>query len=331
MTSRRQANRTWEELEAARQQLASVILPDIKKTKEELDSYRADLLVGTSESPAIKEKISQTQEKITKSFEQAQQYVGQILSLHKSVFGDSATTQNTLKEKLEGFLEDAEELLDETDDKKEKFDEFYDKVFGVKDASGKIQGGLESELEKYSGKYQLLFDQIENLLPGATSAGLAGVFGDKVVEYKAAEQMWARSFLGLSAALTIYFAFFILNTPESSSLVQASLALLHKVPFLIFAVWFLVFIGNRRAENKKLEEAYKHKEVMARSYVGYKEHILEIEEDDDDKILLKAHMDNLLNAINENSSRFLSDDEKHPIMDTFSKWLSNGASKKDEK
>jgi hypothetical protein len=73
---------------------------------------------------------------------------------------------------------------------------------------------------------------------------------------------------------------------------------------MIAGVWLAMFIGNRRAENKKLEESYKHKEIMARTFVGYRESISEI--DDKDNTLILKHMENLLDALKVNSSDFLN-------------------------
>ena len=57
---------------------------------------------------------------------------------------------------------------------------------------------------------------------------------------------------------------------------------------------------------------------MARSYVGYKDHIEELENDANDKLLLKTHMSNLLAAVKINSSNFLSNEgDKHPFLDKF--------------
>ena len=88
-------------------------------------------------------------------------------------------------------------------------------------------------------------------------------------------------------------------------------------PFLVFGVWLAIFFGNRRAESKKLEESYKHKEVMARSFVGYKQTLESL--GDEDKILLKQHMANLLKAMDENSASFLnSEGDKHPVFEVLS-------------
>ena len=80
-------------------------------------------------------------------------------------------------------------------------------------------------------------------------------------------------------------------------------------------------MGNRRAENKKLEEAYKHKEVMAKSFTGYKKSIEELS--DDDKTLLIELMKDLLDAIKKDSSSFLSSKgESHPVVDALKRFKS---------
>lgn len=333
MASRKQTNKTWEELDLMKRQLVDSIFPSIQQTKGELDAYKNELLVGSEENPSVKQRIGQLETKLTQLIGQANQNVAQILQLHKSVFGDDSTNQNdTLKDKIEAFLGDSKVLLEEINQKKDDFDDFYEKIFGTKDAAGVVVGGLKAELEKYTSKYETLFSNIESLLPGATSAGLSAVFSSKVSEYSKSEHNWAKLFLGVVIILGAYFGFEALYVVPSATLGEAYLRLLHKLPFLIFVVWLVIFIGNRRAESKKLEESYKHKEVMSRSYVGYKKNIGELEEDEADKTLLKMHMRNLLEAIKDDSGKFLSDrGDKHPFLEAISAFMvKRPAKNKDE-
>jgi hypothetical protein len=315
MAKLKQAQKTWEELEAIRLSLVDDIFPSIKNTRKELEDYHNELLIGNAESPSIKAKISGLEGKLTELKNQTSDRVAQILEMHRNVFGDGET-EDSIKSKLEAFLEDAQQLFEETEGKKEEFDSFYAKVFGEENSDGEITGGLKSELESYTAKYDNLFQRIESLLPGATSAGLAKVFEDKVNEYADEARKWTKWFLVVVSIISIYYAIYLWLKPVSDSFTGSFLNLFHKTPFLVFAVWMLVFIGNRRAESKKLEESYKHKEVMARAYVGYKEHVEELEGESTEKTLLKKHMDNLLNAINEDSGKFLSHEgDKHPLWD----------------
>ena len=117
--------------------------------------------------------------------------------------------------------------------------------------------------------------------------------------------------------MVVYYGVVTFFTNETKEIKDVYLHLLFRLPFLGYAIWLAIFFGNRRAESKKLEESYKHKEVMARSFVGYKRSIEGL--DEEDKSLLKKHMDNLLGAMSEDSSYFLDPEgEKHPISEFFS-------------
>ncbi len=317
MATRKQANKTWEELESIRKQLVESIFPSIQATKQELDRYHADLLVDTEERESVQTKITDLENKLTQLVNDAQEKASTILKLHQEVF-QGGEEGNSIKKAVEDFLNNSQNLFSETEKKKNDFDSFYEKVFGKDDGNGNLVGGLKKELEKYQEKYNNLFEKINSLLPGATSAGLAKVFKDKVVEFAKVERKWSNWFLWIAILLTAYLGFYTFVQEPAGSFSESFLRITHKSPFLIFAVWLLVFIGNRRAESKKLEESYKHKEVMARAFVGYKEHIEELEDESTDKILLTEHMKNLLNAVNINSSDFLSNEgDKHPFWGKF--------------
>ncbi len=317
MATRKQTQKTWEELEAIRLSLVDDIFPSIKSTRNELEDYRNELLIGNAETPSVKAKISELEAKLAELKNQTSESVSQILEMHKSVFGNGEQ-EDSIKSKLDTFLNDSQQLFEETEEKKKEFDSFYEKVFGEEKTDGTITGGLKAELESYTTKYNNLFNKIESLLPGATSAGLAKVFEDKVGDYAKSEKVWTILFLIVAITLSVYYGIFAWVKDPSGSFTGSFLNLLHKTPFLLFAIWLLVFIGNRRAENKKLEESYKHKEVMARAYVGYKEYVEELEGESTEKTLLKSHMENLLEAIKENSGKFLSNEgDKHPFWDKF--------------
>ena len=301
MASRKQIQKTLEELEVLKSDLVNNIFPSIKETKNELDFYKSNLLIDTEGKESIKTKINNLETTITSLKNDAEVKVSAILKYHKEIFEGDAV-KDSIKETLENYLSESEELFTDTQSKKEDFDLFYEKVFGKKDKTGETVGGLEKEITKYESRYETLFSKIESLLPAATTAGLAKVFGDKVCEYKKSVSIWTWISFGLLFALTAYYIIFPI---KSGNIDETLMGLLNRLPFIVFAVWLVVFTGNRRAENKKLEESYKHKEVMARSFVGYKEQIEELEESDTDKTLLKNHMENLLKSMNDNSADFL--------------------------
>ncbi|MDP3725911.1 MAG: hypothetical protein Q8R36_01805, partial [bacterium] len=207
MAKLKQAQKTWEELEAIRLSLVDDIFPSIKNTRKELEDYRNELLLGNAENPSIKAKIAEVEGKLVELKSQTEEKVAQILEMHKSVFGNG-TQDDSIKSKLETFLNDAQELFEEAGEKKEEFDSFYIKVFGEEKPDGSIAGGLKSELENYTTKYINLFQKIESLLPGATSAGLAKVFEDKVADYAKSEKIWTILFLAVAIILSVYYGVF---------------------------------------------------------------------------------------------------------------------------
>lgn len=212
---------------------------------------------------------------------------------------------NSVKTQMEGFLVD----LEAEDKKAKEMEIFY---------------------QKQEEKYKALYKQIEEeLKAGATSVNLSKSFADKVGEYKKDTQMWSLLFVVLVTGLVAFYGITTFYFDEIKTVQDVWKNLAFRAPFLIFAVWLAMFLGNRRAESKKLEELYKHKEVLARSFVGYKQTLDALNEDDES--LLKKHMDNLLGAINENSASFLnSEGDKHPIFELLTSFFNRHKKDKEE-
>jgi len=172
---------------------------------------------------------------------------------------------------------------------------------------------IVQKFKEYEEKHDDLYSKIETeLMAGATTVGLAKAFGDKASEYKSARVRW-QSWLILALILPIVYFVFIFSAPELS-VENLLVSFVKHVSASGFFVWLVMVIGHRRAENKKLEESYTHKAVMAKSFTGYKKSIGEL--DADHSRLLAKLMDNLLDAIQKDASNFLtSKGENHPLGD----------------
>jgi hypothetical protein len=230
--------------------------------------------------------------------------------------------EESIKTQLEALVEIFEQ-------EKKELEKFKKEIWGYKrqNESGeteKIDGVFDSINtfhEKQKEKYEHLYKKIETeLLSGATAVNLAKVFETKVEEYKSGSKLWSVLFILLLLALTVYYAIVTFDTSKVKVVADVWLHLLFRAPFIIFAMWLAIFFANRRAENKKLEESYKHKEVMARAFTGYKEAIKDL--DSEDQELLKIHMNNLLSTMNLDSSEFLeTKGENHPLYDLIQRKL----------
>ena len=164
-------------------------------------------------------------------------------------------------------------------------------------------------------KYNTFFKQIEKELKWwTTSIILAKNFSDNVKAYKITGILWQALFVIIVLLLIDRFDDVLTTLLWDKFWMD----LMSHIPSFVLSIWLLIFIWNRRAEAKKLEESYKHKEVMATSYFWYKATIEDMDTafDENDKSLMKKHMDNLLDAIKEDSSLFLSTKwENHPFLD----------------
>ena len=163
----------------------------------------------------------------------------------------------------------------------QSLEDFYDKVFGKEDEGGKKIGGLKQEIEQRKNeldefktqqqeKYKELNKQIENLLPGATSAGLSSAY-TKMQEKFSSRAWW----YGILFYLALGVLFFVIYYFRNMSIVEkipldkelgvgiSILALLGnfvtKLPFVLPALWLVIFVSRRRSEAERLAQEYAHK------------------------------------------------------------------------
>lgn len=299
------------------------LLSLIKEIIQEINSIYSSL-----------EKVNESKDKVEQAENQVNNENG-LLSKIKSSKIEIDEKLEKIREAYQEICEDGEdlsiktelgELLETFKGDERKIESFKEEIWGRieedEDGNKKKVEGLFDHINNFHGKqkekYNLLYDKIEKeLLPGSTTVKLAKIFEDKVREYSRKGKWWTGAFVTVIGATTIYYGVTTFKTDEINGLSDIWLHFFFRAPFIIFIIWLAIFFSNRRAETKKLEESYKHKEVMARSFVGYRESIKDL--DNEDQKLLKSHMDKLLNTMNVNSSDFLkSKGEKHPFHDFVS-------------
>lgn len=252
----------------------------------------------------------------------------ELIDAHNKILIDN-DEEESISTKLHNALKEQQEHNENLQTIKDKFFGYKETNENVeeKEIVGKIDE-IENFYEEQQEKYDDTFKEIEgNLLSGSTTISLAKNFNDKTDEYKKAGRVWSGSLIFILALMILYSVVFAFNAPDIFEINKILLNLIPHIPVFSFTIWLLVYVGNRRAENKKLEEAYKHKAAMSQSFIGYKKSIKELDADDNE--LLKAHMGNLLNAINKDAGDFLSHKgENHPFLDFF---MRTGKSKTDGK
>lgn len=297
------------------------LLKDTIQSINEIYTAKENILRSENDSEDAKNKILGEEgclEKTEDALKEAEAKLIKIREAYGEILEDEGENVS-IKTELKNLLQRIEE-------EKKQITNFRQKTLGYSkknsDGTEEVVKGLSQEINdfyvKQQEKYNSLYNKIETeLLAGATTANLAEIFTTKANEFHGEGKKWTTGLIIFFIVIIGYYATVTFKT-ESLDLMKVLVELLYRLPLLMGVVWFAIFLGNRRAESKKLEESYKHKEVMAKAFMGYKKSIEEIEENNEDKTLIKAHMENLLEVMKEDSGKFLkTGGENHPIFEAF--------------
>ena len=256
--------------------------------------------------------------------------LSEIEGLHDSIYDEDG-----LKQKIDKFYSNISDKNDDINELKENslatlqgLEQFYDKIFGKDDENGNKAGGLKQEIEqrrkdleefkqKQQKRYDELNKQIENLLPGATSAGLSSAYNEMRNQFSKSAKWYAGGFYAslcilLTTVLCTRNIILVDTIPLDKGIWISILVLLGnfavKMPFIIPALWLVIFMSRRRSEAERLSQEYVHKEVLAKSYDSYKQQIEKLSKEDQ-KELLPVLMEGMIRAISLNPAETL--DKKH--------------------
>ena len=176
-----------------------------------------------------------------------------------------------------------------------------------------------NELEQQKQRISNWEKEIENLLKKATNASLASSYEKTQKDYENSIYFWNVFFiLCMGGIMGISWNLFEnIDVKDYLSVLSLFVA---RSPFYVPLAWLAIFATNRRNENKRLQEEYKHKETLAKAYSGYKEQIEKLE-DTRAKELAEKLMNNLVEMTNENPNRALDKVkmEKIPIFEILEK------------
>lgn len=218
---------------------------------------------------------------------------------------------------------------------------FYERIFGsTVDGREAQEGGLKRELDdrlEQLGEYEnaqrvrqeALFDQIESLLPGANSAGLASAYMKLKNEFDKPIRNYTRVFHGALGFL-LFTGFLVVTDkftlwPFSIDLIKAGTweemirNLLTRAPIVLPAVWLAIFSATRRSQYERLKQEYAHKEALSSSYESYKKQLQDLQTDSD--ALQRDLIAKAIEAIAYNASTTLDGNhrEKPPVSQLLDK------------
>lgn len=168
-----------------------------------------------------------------------------------------------------------------------------------------------------------LLTQIENLLPGATSSELASAFAKRRKSKLIAKFIWGL-LMGLSIALILCFGLMLLfpNMLSCWGIVMNSIPggtnLYGRMIILAGLVLLEEFSRRNFNISSRLEEAYAYKEVISRSYLGYKKQMEDIPwpnktKEDPNNTSTSVLVSVFMNQLADDPSKNVFDKERHEL------------------
>jgi len=320
------------------QEEANKILTHINTLKESASSNCEDAEIATdkikelelryfddTEEESLSSRINQLETTLEENYEKIQNYRVELID------GDSYT--DSIAAEIESARESASKesesistLLNEVKSKLANFKDFHTVVFGEKNDEGEFEGGLKSELtarekhlEEFKSqqeiKYKALNEEIESLLPGATSAGLASAYFDLKESFN--KPITTYSVVFYSSIVFLMFTALISVTQEISwtnikfvdvtDLTKLFSNILYKLPLIIPVLWLTLFASKRRSESLRLQQEYAHKEAIAKSYQNFKAQIEALEKPEPE--MMNKLLSTAIDAVSKNASDTL--DKNH--------------------
>lgn len=152
------------------------------------------------------------------------------------------------------------------------------------DVAGEVQARItyyEGRLLDFDGQASTQLQTITDLLPGATSAGLASAFDLRRQSFLKPSTRWQWLFVGSVIALVVLaLTGFWSGTGKDGVIDYESILSmwLVRLPIAAALVWLAMHSSRESALAKRLEEDYGYKAAMAASFQGFQKQMAEINE-----------------------------------------------------
>lgn len=307
--------------------------------KENLSKLYSELVVGTDEETSLQEKLRGLERTIDEQH-------SKIDGFYSSLLVDECSIKSKIEEAQELIITtnlETQQISEDLSEKLSELKDFHKKIFGEPNAEGDVENGLKFEINErknnldslittQTNQYQAIKTNIESLLPGATSAGLASAYHDLSVSFVKPITIYTRLFF-LSIVVLLGLALYFINqnavltdvptaTSDITIFKDIGIFLLQRLPIVLPVIWLAIFASKRRSEAERLKQEYAHKEALAKSYQSFKLQIEELDGENKEPLLEKL-LAVAIDTIATNASSTL--DKKHgdntPLIGVFDKTI----------
>ncbi|MDP3849805.1 MAG: hypothetical protein Q8Q59_04820 [Luteolibacter sp.] len=235
----------------------------IQNAQEHADSVRANLdraLTEVTQQVTESEGLKSRAQSATDS---ATALLTEIRTTKGSVETD-ATTVAELRKNVEDSAAQSKGLADKSAIVEERIADYEKRLH-------EIDAQCADQLEK-----------IEDLLRGATSAGLAHAFDDRRRTFLKPHILWQSIFIGSLVVLVIlavqglWSVYHVDKAPEWDELLRMWLS---RIPLVGALVWLAMHASREAALSKRLEEDYGYKAAIATCFEGFRKEMTNIGKD----------------------------------------------------
>ncbi|EAI4078211.1 hypothetical protein QQW26_001500 [Campylobacter coli] len=314
------------------------MIEDIKIRQKDIDEIYWKIFDIRSEGENEKNKSSALIE-----IEKAKEYANKMQNDYMKFYDKKDSQGNITEEGIISKLKQACNDIETNKDKIEEFEEFYNKIFIGVEADENGKGGrlslekyldekqteikklisskkqdLESCLSDYKDKFENLYkeknDKIDELLPGATSKGLAEAYKDEKEDMQENIKKWNGIFIGsIVLFITLFVIYFIISLNKDFTFASFFRAF----PFLFFSGFFTYYSTKQIAEYKRIASEYAYKQRLNQTYKGYETQIKEANNEELKNQLLRIMLDSAEN----NPSKILDKKGEIPSLSVIEKML----------
>ena len=310
----------------------------IKADINAIENFRKEYLDGTNDKQSIKSSIDLFNGQIVSKYNEAKTKHEEIVKLYDELFKGTSTT-DPIEDTINELVESSEKKVESIENKKKEIDDFHEKVFGKevnpKSTTDGYKQKFDAEIKRINDflkvqqeKYDAQFEQIQSLLPGATSIGLAKAFEEQKKSYGNSIIIWSIVFVLTMVGMISFGIYYIVQIAKVTDLdvSKALIAIVNKLPFFVPAVWLAIYASKQQSQNKRLQQEYAFKETFAKSYDGQKTQLEKLDiTDQETNQILKNLLENLVNITSHNPSNTLESEkhnEKVPIVQGLDKLFS---------
>ncbi len=255
-------NERLDKIEGAISELRELLAQKVSENAQEVLNAKKNATTSINEINTIVKTVKQFDVEITA-------LKTEIAEKRKSVDEIKQQSETDLSD-ANAFQEKTKESLIKLKAELENFQTKWEKeLANLKDT---YNTELTELNQKYNDEFVTRAKEIESLLPGATSAGLASAFADrkKAVEQNKTRWTWL---LILSALGLVFFGIYAVCSKSAVSVGSFSGRLI-----IVSGLVFLEEFARRNFNIiSRLSEAYAYKEALAKSYLGYKKQMEETE------------------------------------------------------